>query len=201
MTKLNRNGTIMSYCHINGNVNPSKGFGIHPAATMRKAIWESTIPFETGTCSTIYSSWTTCANGLQTRTYTQTGTNCTLPPTDSLTRTCTISQSFQITNQVCYKGTDGKWRVKFNITLNPTSYPAISLNLCRYGNSTGNCNGANLTPSACGVRTFTALTAAEKSTGIVDRILNPAPALLNSCYRLQVKHGTTLIWTPYFISN
>jgi hypothetical protein len=191
----------MSYCHINGSINPSKGFGIHPMATIRKAIWESNIPFENEACITTYSSWTTCSNGVQTRTFTQTGTNCVVPPADSLTRTCAVGQQFAITNQVCYKGTDGKWRVKFNMTLNPTSYPAISLNLCRYGNSTGNCNGANLTPSACGVRTFTALTTTEKSTGIVDRILNPAPALLNSCYRLQVKHGTTLLWTPYFISN
>jgi hypothetical protein len=202
ITKLNRNGTIMSYCHINGNVNPSRGFGIHPTAWMRKAIWESTIPFETTTsCITTYSAWTTCTNGLQTRTFTQTGTNCVTPPADSLSRTCTIAQSFQITNQVCYKGTDGKWRVKFNMTLNPTSYPTISLSLCRYGNSTGNCNGANLTPSACGARTFSALTATEKSTGVVDRVLNPVPAILNSCYRMQIKVGTSLIWTPYFIYN
>jgi hypothetical protein len=118
-----------------------------------------------------------------------------------LSRVCVISQPFQITNQVCYKGTDGKWRVKFNMTLNPTSYPTISLSLCRYGNSTGNCNGANLTPSACGARTFSALTATEKSTGIVDRVLNPVPSVLNSCYRMQIKVGNDLIWTPYFIYN
>jgi hypothetical protein len=87
------------------------------------------------------------------------------------------------------------------MTLNPTSYPTISLSLCRYGNSTGNCNGANLTPSACGARTFSALTSVEKSTGVVDRVLNPVPAILNSCYRMQIKVGTTLIWTPYFIYN
>jgi len=200
ITKLNRNGTIMSYCHINGNVNPSKGFGIHPAATMRKAIWESTIPFETS-CTTTYSAWTTCTNGVQTRTFTQTGTNCVTPPTDSLTRSCTVAQPFQVTNQVCYKGTDGKWRVKFNISLTPISYPTITLNLCRYGNSTGNCNTATLAPTACGSRTFTALTLIEKTTGFVDRVLNPQPAILNSCYRMEVKYGTTKVWTPYFIAN
>jgi hypothetical protein len=191
----------MSYCHINGAINPVKGFGLHPGALIRKAIWESTIPFENGACITTYSSWTTCSNGVQTRTFTQTGTNCVVPPADSLSRTCAVAQPFAISNQVCYKGTDGKWRVKFNMTLNPVSYPAISLNLCRYGNSTGTCNGASVTPSACGARTFTALTATEKATGIVDRIMNPVPAVLNSCYRMQIKVGNALIWTPYFLSN
>jgi len=372
VTKLNRNGTIMSYCHINGEVNPSKGFGIHPSATIRKAIWESTIPFETGSCTTTYSPWSSCSGGLQTRTFTQTGTNCVtpptdslsrvcnnkltdfiyattpstwhqiyspdkafdgitttndsrwlvngkcsikilfnkdtlqkirilsgylsgttwsspvnslqikvnnsltsisntnvdytftsnnnsvdsvviffndlsfnrireielygsrrtikpcitkyspwssclnslqtrtytqtgdncvIPPTDSLTRTCSVPQLFQITNQTCYKGTDGKWRARFNITLNPISYPTITFNLCRYGNSTANCNGANLITPVCGVRSFTPLTLSEKTTGVVDRVLDPQPVSLNSCYRLQITYGTTLIWTPYFITN
>jgi hypothetical protein len=374
VTKLNRNGTIMSYCHINGNINPSRGFGLHPGATIRRAIWNSDIPFETGSgsctttysawsscsnglqtrtytqtgtsciappsdslsracnnkltdfiyvtnpstwyqtfppskafdgisttndsrwlvngkcsvkillnkdtlqririlsgylggtdwsslvnslqikvngvlttisntnvdytftannnsvdsiviffndlafnrireielygsrrtikpCTTTYSTWSTCSNSIQTRTYTQTGNNCVTPPADSLTRSCTISQAFQITNQICYRGTDGKWRVKFNITLNPTSYPTIGFNLCRYGTGTGNCNGANLTPSACGIRNFTPLTLSEKTTGFVDRIIDPIPASLNSCYRLQITYGTNLIWTPFFIYN
>jgi hypothetical protein len=152
-------------------------------------------------CTTTYSPWSTCSNSIQTRTYTQTGNNCVIPPTDSLTRTCSAPQLFQITNQLCYKGTDGKWRVKFNITLNPTSYPTIGFNLCRYGTGTGNCNGANLTPSACGIRTFTPLTILEKTSGFVDRVLDPIPASLNSCYRLQITYGTTLIWTPYFVTN
>jgi hypothetical protein len=201
VTRYNTNGTIMSYCHINGSINLNKGFGLYPGATIRTAIWNSDIPFETGSCTTTYSAWSACSGGSQTRTFTQTGTNCVTPPADSLSRNCVISQPFQITNQVCYKGTDGKWRVKFNMSLAPTSYPTISLSLCRYGNSTGNCNGANLTPSACGARTFSALTAIEKATGIVDRVMNPAPAVLNSCYRMQIKYGTTLIWTPYFIAN
>lgn len=203
VTKYNTQGTIMSYCHINGAINPVKGFGLHPGALIRKSIWESTIPFETssGTCTTTYSAWTTCSNGVQTRTFTQTGTNCVTPPADSLTRSCGVTQAFQITNQVCYKGTDGKWRVKFNMSLNPISYPTITLNLCRYGNSTGNCNTATLAPTACGSRTFTALTLIEKTTGFVDRVLNPQPAILNSCYRMEVKYGTIKIWTPYFIAN
>ena len=372
VTKLNRNGTIMSYCHINGNINLSKGFGLHPGAAIRTAIYYSDIPFETGSCTTTYSPWSSCSSGLQTRTYTQTGTNCitppsdslsrvcnnkltnfiytttpttwyqtyppskafdgitttndsrwlvngkcsikillnkdtlqkikilsgylsgttwsspvnslqikinnvlttitntsddytftsnnnsvdsvviffndlsfnrireielygsrktikpcvttyspwsscsgglqtrtytqtgnncVIPPADSLTRTCSVSQIFQISNQLCYRGTDGKWRTKFNITINPTSYPTISFNLCRYGTGTGTCDGANLTPSACGVRVFTPLTLSEKTTGFVDRILDPQPASLNSCYRLQMTYGTNLIWTPYFIYN
>lgn len=372
VTKLNRNGTIMSYCHINGEVNPSKGFGLHPGATIRRAIWNSDIPFETGSCTTTYSPWSSCSSGIQTRTYTQTGTscitppsdslsrvcnnklidfiyttnpstwhqtfspskafdgitttndsrwlvngkcsikiflnkdtlqkirilsgylggttwsspvnnlqikvnnvlttisntsvdytftsnnnpvdsvviffndltfnrireielygnrrtikpcittyspwssclnslqtrtytqtgdNCVVPPTDSLTRTCSIPQAFQITNQICYRGTDGKWRARFNITLNPTSYPNISFNLCRYGTATGNCNLANSITPVCAARTFTPLTLSEKTSGLVDRVLDPIPASLNSCYRLQITYGTNLIWTPYFIYN
>jgi hypothetical protein len=45
------------------------------------------------------------------------------------------------------------------------------------------------------------LTTVEKATGLVDRLLDPQPLILNSCYRLQITHGTVLIWTPYFISN
>jgi hypothetical protein len=48
----------MSYCHINGNINPSRGFGIHPTAWMRKAIWESTIPFETTLSPTGFKRYT-----------------------------------------------------------------------------------------------------------------------------------------------
>lgn len=152
-------------------------------------------------CTTTYSAWSTCLNSLQTRTYTQTGNNCVVPPADSLTRTCSVSQVFQITNQICYKGTDGKWRVRFNITLNPTSYPTIGFNLCRYGTATGNCDGANSITPVCGIRNFTPLTTLEKTSGLVDRILDPVPASLNSCYRLQITYGTNLIWTPYFIYN
>jgi hypothetical protein len=41
-------------------------------------------------CTFTYGTWTTCNNGTQTRTYTSTPAGCTgLPPTDSITRTCT----------------------------------------------------------------------------------------------------------------
>ena len=374
VTKYNTNGTIMSYCHINGSINLNRGFGLYPGATIRTALWNSDIPFETGSgsctttysawstctdgsqtrtfnqtgtncitppadslsrlcsnrltgfsysttpltwyqtnspdkafdgisttndsrwmvngkcsvkillgkdtlqkirilsgylggttwsspitslqikvnntvttitntatdyeftvnnnstdsiviffndaqfnrvreielygkrrvvtpCITVYSAWSACTGGSQTRTFTQTGNNCTAPPADSVTRACTVSQAFQITNQTCYKGTDAKWRIRFNITLNSISYPTISLNLCRYGTSTANCDGANLATPVCGTRAFTPLTTVEKATGLVDRVIDPQPLILNSCYRLQITHGTVLIWTPYFISN
>jgi hypothetical protein len=41
-------------------------------------------------CTFTYGTWTTCTNGIQTRPYTSSPTNCTgVPPADSLTRTCT----------------------------------------------------------------------------------------------------------------
>jgi len=41
-------------------------------------------------CTFTYGTWSTCINGTQTRTYTSTPVGCTgVPPTDSLTRTCT----------------------------------------------------------------------------------------------------------------
>jgi hypothetical protein len=41
-------------------------------------------------CTFTYGTWTTCTNGTQTRPYTSSPSNCTgVPPTDSITRTCT----------------------------------------------------------------------------------------------------------------
>jgi hypothetical protein len=41
-------------------------------------------------CTFTYGTWTTCSNGIQTRPYTSSPTNCTgVPTADSLTRTCT----------------------------------------------------------------------------------------------------------------
>jgi hypothetical protein len=42
-------------------------------------------------CTFTYGTWTTCSNGTQTRTYTTSPVGCVgTPPTDSITRTCTI---------------------------------------------------------------------------------------------------------------
>ena len=42
-------------------------------------------------CTFTYGTWTTCSNGTQTRTYTTSPAGCTgTPPTDSITRTCTV---------------------------------------------------------------------------------------------------------------
>jgi len=44
------------------------------------------------TCTFTYGSWSTCSNGVQTRTYTSTPTGCIgTPPLDSVRRTCTNS--------------------------------------------------------------------------------------------------------------
>jgi hypothetical protein len=43
------------------------------------------------TCTFTYSNWTSCSNGIQTRTFTASPTNCTgTPPADSLTRSCSV---------------------------------------------------------------------------------------------------------------
>ena len=42
-------------------------------------------------CTFTYGAWTTCSNGTQTRTYTTSPAGCTgTPPSDSITRTCTV---------------------------------------------------------------------------------------------------------------
>jgi len=42
-------------------------------------------------CTFTYGTWTTCSNGTQTRTYTTSPVGCAgTPPTDSITRTCTV---------------------------------------------------------------------------------------------------------------
>jgi hypothetical protein len=69
------------------------------------------------------------------------------------------------------------------------------LNVCRY---TTNC----VTQQACGSRgSITTLTATEKSTGIVDRVLNPQPANANSCYRTSITCNNVVYWTPSYITN
>ena len=56
VTKLNRNGTIMSYCHINGQVNFSRGFGKYPRFTMRSGSELSTIPYSNVSPPTVTTS-------------------------------------------------------------------------------------------------------------------------------------------------
>lgn len=187
-------GDFMSYCHIWGTAEVM--LKAPELAVLHKSLYYSSLPTYTPTtipCTTVYSSWSTCNNGVQTRSYTQTG-NCTTPPTDSLTRVCTVPTVIPVTNQVTYKGTDGKWRVKFNIPINQTTYPTYTLNVCRY---TSTC----LTLQACAPRTFTPLTATEKSTGIVDRILNAQPSPGNPgtyCYRTSITANNVTYWTPSY---
>lgn len=187
-------GDFMSYCHIWGTAELK--LKAPELAVLHKSLYYSSLPNYTPTttpCVTTYSAWSTCNNGVQTRTYTQTG-NCTTPPTDSLTRVCTVPTVIPVTNQVTYKGTDGKWRVKFNIPINQVTYPTYTLNVCRY---TSTC----LTLQQCGDRVFSALTATEKSTGIVDRILNAQPSPGNPgtyCYRTSITANGVTYWTPSY---
>jgi hypothetical protein len=97
--------------------------------------------------------------------------------------------------QTTYKGTDGKWRIKFTVPINQITYPTYSLNVCRY-------DAACTVTQACGSRgTITSLTTTEKATGIVDRVLSPQPANLNSCYRTSVTCNNVAYWTASYITN
>jgi len=97
--------------------------------------------------------------------------------------------------QTTYKGTDGKWRIKFTIPINQATYPPYGLNVCRYDN-------ACTVQQACGSRgTISTLTATEKTTGIVDRVLSPQPANLNSCYRTSITCNNVVYWTASYITN
>jgi len=189
-------GDIMSYCHLYGT---TELFLKAPElAVLHKSLYYSTLPNYTPSsspCVTKYSTWSSCVNNLQTRTFTQTGTNCSTPPTDSTSRVCGVIPNSPVSLQTSYKGTDGKWRIKFTVPTNQTTYPTYALNVCRY---TTNC----VTQQACGSRgSITTLTATEKSTGIVDRVLNPQPANANSCYRTSITCNNVVYWTASYITN
>lgn len=58
-------------------------------------------------CTFTYGTWTTCSNGTQTRTYTTSPAGCTgTPPTDSITRTCTVVPPTGLPNAVTITATD-----------------------------------------------------------------------------------------------
>ena len=58
------------------------------------------------TCTFTYGTWTTCSNGTQTRTYTTSPAGCTgTPPTDSITRTCTVVPPTSLPTPVTITGT------------------------------------------------------------------------------------------------
>ena len=57
-------------------------------------------------CTFTYGAWTTCSNGTQTRTYTTSPAGCTgTPPTDSITRTCTVVPPTGLPTPVTITGT------------------------------------------------------------------------------------------------
>ena len=59
--------------------NPQSGFSVR---CLRE---------ETSTCNFVYSSWSTCSNNIQTRTYASSPSGCTgTPPADSIQRPCVI---------------------------------------------------------------------------------------------------------------
>jgi len=58
-------------------------------------------------CTFTYGAWTTCSNGTQTRTYTTSPAGCTgTPPTDSITRTCTVVPPTGLPTAVSITATD-----------------------------------------------------------------------------------------------
>ena len=68
--------------------NPQSGFSVR---CLRE---------ETSTCNFVYSSWSTCSNNIQTRTYASSPSGCSgTPPADSIQRPCVILPSIQIGNQ------------------------------------------------------------------------------------------------------
>jgi hypothetical protein len=185
-------GTIMSYCHIYGQVLME--FGKYPRAVLRNAIMNSNLPtVQIAPCTTIYTVTSTCTNGQwQTRSFSQTGGNCITPPTDSLNRVCPITEV--VTNQVCYIA-NNKWRVRFNFSLPTGTY---ALNVCRYGN---NCSTANLITPTCGSRGSVTANSTELVTGIIDRELSPQPSPPSAgtwCYRTSITINGKVYWTPYF---
>jgi len=189
-------GDIMSYCHLYGT---TELFLKAPElAVLHESLYYSTLPNYTPSsspCVTKYSTWSSCVNNLQTRTFTQTGTNCSTPPTDSTSRVCGVIPNSPVSLQTSYKGTDGKWRIKFTVPINQTTYPTYALNVCRY-------DATCVTQQACGSRgSITTLTATEKTTGIVDRVLNPQPANLNTCYRTSITCNNVVYWTASYITN
>jgi hypothetical protein len=144
-------------------------------------------------CTYIYSTWSSCINGIQTRTALSSPAGCVGTPI--LTQSCSTAVTL-VSNQVCYQS-NGRWRLKFNIPVGSTSSHAI--NLCRYGQ---NCNLANTVPPTCGSRGTYTPTAAESLAGLIDRELNgqPTPPSAGSwCYRASISLQGQNFWTPYFV--
>ena len=144
-------------------------------------------------CIYTYSTWSSCINGVQTRTALSSPAGCVGTPV--LTQACSTA-AVLVSNQVCYLS-NGKWRLKFNIPVGSTSSHAI--NLCRYGQ---NCNLANTVLPTCGSRGTYTPTAAESLAGLIDRELNgqPTPPSAGSwCYRASISLQGQNFWTPYFV--
>jgi hypothetical protein len=144
-------------------------------------------------CVYIYSSWSSCINGVQTRSALSSPAGCVGTPV--LTQSCTTA-TVPVSNQVCYQS-NGRWRLKFNIPVGSTS--SHSINLCRYGQ---NCNLANTVSPTCGSRGTYTPTTAESLAGLIDRELNgqPTPPSGGSwCYRASITIQGQVFWTPYFV--
>ena len=144
-------------------------------------------------CTYTYSTWSSCINGVQTRTALSSPTGCVGTPV--LTQSCTTA-TVLVSNQVCYLS-NGKWRLKFNIPVGSTN--SHSINLCRYGQ---NCNLAGTVSPTCGSRGTYTPTTSESQAGLIDRELNgqPTPPSAGSwCYRASISLQGQNFWTPYFV--
>jgi hypothetical protein len=144
-------------------------------------------------CVYTYSTWSSCINGVQTRTALSSPAGCVGTPV--LSQACSTA-TVPVSNQVCYVA-NGKWRLKFNIPVGSTSSHAI--NLCRYGQ---NCNLANTVLPTCGGRGTYTPTASESQAGLIDRELNPQPIPPSAgswCYRASITIQGQVFWTPYFV--
>ena len=166
----------------NGQVHRSDSFTVKSSTTI------PTIP-----CTYTYSTWSSCINGVQTRTALSSPAGCVGTPI--LTQSCTTA-TVRVSNQVCYLS-NGKWRLKFNIPVGSTTSHAI--NLCRYGKD---CNVANMVSPTCGSRGTYTPTTSESQSGLIDRELNPQPMPPTAgswCYRASITVQGQLFWTPYFL--
>ena len=140
-------------------------------------------------CTFTYGTWSTCTSGTQTRTYTSSPTGCSgTPPTDSITRTCTVTTvpapTVSVTQPTCTTSTG-------TITVTSSTVGlTFSTNGIVYTNTTGIFTG--LLPGTYSVT-------AKNSTGVVSSptvvIINTkpsAPGLLTIAGNTNINQCDTL---------
>ena len=172
-------GTIMSYCHLTSTgINFNKGFGELPGNVIRNSVINSPVSFD---CTPTYSNWSTCSNGIQTRTVTN---GCTVS-SDSLRRNCN-----SITPTVTVFQRNNRWMVNFftNSTL------PITTNVCRQGNFP--CSTL-ITPT-CGQRASPATIVIGNNEFELNSQPTP-PSAGTWCYYVTISQGNLTYRSAHFI--